>query len=229
MGAKLLWKRGPVLLPWVSLVNTTQAQGTRHYLPVGQLFEGLRKGETPCKQVQGAGRKTSWELLKTLSRWDFLGGPVVKNLPCNSEDVASFPAWGTKMLHAPESPCALTTEPVSHSYRAYTPHDAMKIPYHSQINEALNKKYDKDENLFCKPWDYKSYLFPPPTWCLVARRCANEPCWKQITEEWVLVFEIWSNVWTNWSHISSCMVLCCSWFGILHPLERAGWLLEFGN
>ena len=27
---------------------------------------------------------------------DFLGGPVVKNLPCNSGDVSSIPGWGTK-------------------------------------------------------------------------------------------------------------------------------------
>ena len=64
MGAKLLWKRGPVLLPWVSLVNTTQAQGPRHYLPVGQLFEGLRKGETPCKQVRGQEESLRGSFLK---------------------------------------------------------------------------------------------------------------------------------------------------------------------
>ena len=33
---------------------------------------------------------------------DFLGGPVVKNLPCNSGDVSSIPGWGTKIPHAAE-------------------------------------------------------------------------------------------------------------------------------
>ena len=34
--------------------------------------------------------------------WDFLGGPVVKNLPCNAEDTGSIPGWGTKIPHAVE-------------------------------------------------------------------------------------------------------------------------------
>ena len=33
---------------------------------------------------------------------DFLGGPVVKNLPCNSGDVSSIPGWGTKIPHTAE-------------------------------------------------------------------------------------------------------------------------------
>ena len=31
---------------------------------------------------------------------DFLGGPVVKNLPSNAGDVGSIPGWGTKIPHA---------------------------------------------------------------------------------------------------------------------------------
>ena len=34
--------------------------------------------------------------------WDFPGGPVVKNLPCNAGDVGSIPGQGTKILHAVE-------------------------------------------------------------------------------------------------------------------------------
>ena len=30
---------------------------------------------------------------------DFLGGPVVKNLPFSTGDVGSIPGWGTKILH----------------------------------------------------------------------------------------------------------------------------------
>ena len=48
-----------------------------------------------------------------LTPWDFLGGPVVKNLPCNARDAGSTPGRGTKILHAVEqlSPDAATFEP----------------------------------------------------------------------------------------------------------------------
>ena len=44
--------------------------------------------------------------------WDFPGGPVVKNLPCNARDVGLIPGWGTKIPYAVEqlSPCTATTE-----------------------------------------------------------------------------------------------------------------------
>ena len=28
---------------------------------------------------------------------DFLGGPVVKNMPCNAGDIGSIPGWGAKI------------------------------------------------------------------------------------------------------------------------------------
>ena len=37
--------------------------------------------------------------IKTLM-WDFPGGPVVKNLPCNGEDPSLILAPGTKIPHA---------------------------------------------------------------------------------------------------------------------------------
>jgi len=33
---------------------------------------------------------------------DFPGGPVVRNLPCNTEDTGSICGQGTKIPHAPE-------------------------------------------------------------------------------------------------------------------------------
>ena len=44
---------------------------------------------------------------------DFLGGPVVKNLPSNAGEAGSIPGPGTKILHAmgQVSLCAATTEP----------------------------------------------------------------------------------------------------------------------
>ena len=34
--------------------------------------------------------------------WDFPGGPVVKNSPCNAGDVGLIPGWGTKIPHMGE-------------------------------------------------------------------------------------------------------------------------------
>ena len=34
--------------------------------------------------------------------WDFPGGPVIKNLPCNAGDAGSIPGWGTKIPHVVE-------------------------------------------------------------------------------------------------------------------------------
>ena len=41
-------------------------------------------------------------LSSLLVNLDFPGGPGVKNLPCNAEDVGSIPDWGTKIPHAAE-------------------------------------------------------------------------------------------------------------------------------
>ena len=35
-----------------------------------------------------------------ISRWDFPGGPVVKNPPANAGDMNSIPGQGTKIPHA---------------------------------------------------------------------------------------------------------------------------------
>ena len=45
---------------------------------------------------------------------DFPGGPVVKNLPCNAEDLGSIPGWGTKIPRAMEllNPCTATIDPM---------------------------------------------------------------------------------------------------------------------
>ena len=34
--------------------------------------------------------------------WDFLGGPVVKNLASNAGDAGSIPSWGTKTPYSME-------------------------------------------------------------------------------------------------------------------------------
>ena len=50
---------------------------------------------------------------KITSTGDFPGGPMVKNLPSNAEDMGSIPGPGTKTPHASGqlSQCATTTEP----------------------------------------------------------------------------------------------------------------------
>ena len=56
---------------------------------------------------------TQKDQLKNILYWDFPGGPVVKNTPCNAGDVGLIPGWGTKTLHAVEQLvlCATTTAP----------------------------------------------------------------------------------------------------------------------
>ena len=50
--------------------------------------------------------------MKVAFAWDFPGGPVVKNPPCNLEDAGSIPGGGNKIPQATGqlSPCATNTE-----------------------------------------------------------------------------------------------------------------------
>ena len=40
------------------------------------------------------------QLFKNTLVWNFLGGPVAENPPCNTVDLSSVPGWGTKIPHA---------------------------------------------------------------------------------------------------------------------------------
>ena len=53
---------------------------------------------------------------------DFSGGPVVKNLLCNSGDPSLIPGLRTKILHAgqPKSPCAATKDPTGQILQVYS-------------------------------------------------------------------------------------------------------------
>ena len=59
--------------------------------------------------------------MKSKDFWDFPGGPLVKNLPCNPGDMGLIPGLGTKIPQAVEqfSPQA-TTEPACHNQQAIT-------------------------------------------------------------------------------------------------------------
>ena len=61
--------------------------------------------------------------------WDFPGGPVVNNPPCNTVDVGLIPSQGTKIPPT----CLGATKPVHHNQRVREPqrkilHDITKIP-----------------------------------------------------------------------------------------------------
>ena len=58
----------------------------------------------------------------------FLGGPVVKNLPCNAEGTGLIPGHGTKIPHAAEQvgPSAATRNSVSCNKRSHGPQLRLK-------------------------------------------------------------------------------------------------------
>ena len=62
-------------------------QGDESFLPCLYLAHGCLKA-----------------LLKKTSSWDFPGGPVVKNPPCNAGDTGSIHGWGTRIPHAVYAP-----------------------------------------------------------------------------------------------------------------------------
>ena len=81
--------------------------------------------------------------------WDFPGGPVVKNLPCNAEAVSSIPGWGTIRSYMLGSDYACTLQLLGPRITARVsmcllqgkiPYAKMKIPHaatktqHSQIH-----------------------------------------------------------------------------------------------
>ena len=81
------------------------------------------------------------ECEQKLRKWGLPGGPVVKNLPCNAEDVGSIPGWRTKILHATVqlTPGTTTAEPRSRNQRIHRPQQKIlrattKTP-HSQKNK----------------------------------------------------------------------------------------------
>ena len=56
-----------------------------------------------------------------MAKWDVPGGPLVKNLSCNSGDTSSIPGQGTKIPHAAGQLRlhATTRQPACRNYRAY--------------------------------------------------------------------------------------------------------------
>ena len=65
--------------------------------------------------------QSEFNILKINQCWDFLGGPVVRNPPCNAEDVGSIPGRRTKTPLAMKQliPRATATEPACHTESAH--------------------------------------------------------------------------------------------------------------
>ena len=59
---------------------------------------------------------------KKLLNWDFPGGPLVKNSPCNARDPGLIRVRGTKVQHVAEqlSLCIATQQSMGHNERCYT-------------------------------------------------------------------------------------------------------------
>ena len=84
---------------------------------------------------------------KIQNSWDFLGGPVVKNLPCNAEGTGLIPDRGTKIPHtvgAAKPTYSRACAPVYHmkdlarcNVHGTVPCTATKT-WCSQTNESLN-------------------------------------------------------------------------------------------
>ena len=67
----------------------------------------------------------------SINSQDFLGGPVVKNLPCNAGDAGSIPGRGTKIPHAMGqlSPHAAAREkPVHHNEEPTRCNEKSRMP-----------------------------------------------------------------------------------------------------
>jgi len=60
---------------------------------------------------------------KQKQKWNFPGGPVVKNLLSNVGGAILTPGWGTKIPHAKRhlSPLAVTVEPMYCNWRTPSP------------------------------------------------------------------------------------------------------------
>ena len=66
---------------------------------------------------------------------NFPGGPVVKSLPCNAEDMSLIPGWGTKISHAVGQLSPTNTEPLfttmkDPAWHSYDPTEQNKVNIH---------------------------------------------------------------------------------------------------
>ena len=122
-------------------LSTKQKQSSRCKKPT--YGYGVRLGDGV-----GINWKTGTDIYTLLctDNGDFPGGPVVKNLPCNTGDAGSIPSQRARTPHAAErlNPCAATAEPVCS--RAHVPHleslcTATAQPlHHSQSLCTCNKR-----------------------------------------------------------------------------------------
>ena len=87
-----------------------------------------------------------------LKNWrDFPGGPVVKNLPSNVEDLGSIPSRGTKDPHAPGD--------WAHTPQLLSSCITMKIPHATAKTQHSNKQTNEE-----KLWRFHKKLKTGPVW-----------------------------------------------------------------
>ena len=94
---KLLLRKTPAPshVAWKFLVSCLSQEHTRNYpqLPVFISPESFSTCMEPCHYHDN----------QNIELWDFPGGPVVKNLPSNAEDMGLIPGQGIKIPQRPAS------------------------------------------------------------------------------------------------------------------------------
>ena len=107
-----------------------------------------RHGGRTWEEVQKS--KSAWCKRNERMGWDCLGGPVVKNLPCNVGDAGLTPSQGTKILHVLHvveqlSSLAITTEPTTREslHHRKDPMWHNNLACHNQDPTEPNKHWKK--------------------------------------------------------------------------------------
>ena len=85
------------------------------------MFLETQKGKKIAKLLE----QKCWDReLKKKKKWDFPGGPVVKNLSAKAGDTGSIPGLGVSICHG-------ATKPVHHNFWAYGPNLPQPAPWSS--------------------------------------------------------------------------------------------------
>ena len=89
-----------IIKQYCSFIFENDYECKRKYLKISKCFRMLIVQQWLFSKVWSCFFFTSSFIFSIFKWWyriykDFPGGPVVKNPPCNAEDVGSIPGWGT--------------------------------------------------------------------------------------------------------------------------------------